>query len=300
MGNTLDVQSSKIEVDPLVENENAIKEVLNNAQIAFNQISGLYKQVSSDLAAATKNKDEIINIKEGVDTALIEINVAKGLAMETKTQFDVDAKEIKGYVALAKAADERVSKYEESLGALNLSCQNQLDVIKGLLPSATSAGLSSAFNERRKEFLRPGELWNYVFLGALIGLIALGVTGLYQSWGDSKITFEYVLTLWAIRLPVAGSLIWLAIHAAREGALAKRLEEDYGYKAAIAASLEGFQEQATKITTTDEKQPISVLYGNTLKEIANPPGRIYEKHKLTSSMPKFLGGADKIIDRSGD
>ncbi len=84
------------------------------------------------------------------------------------------------------------------------------------------------------------------------------------------------------RLPVAGPLLWLALHASREAALAKRLEEDYGYKAAIASSCEGFQKQMSQFGMAPGSA-LTKLLDDTLTTIAAPPGRIYEKHQLVVS-----------------
>lgn len=90
-----------------------------------------------------------------------------------------------------------------------------------------------------------------------------------------------------MRLPVAGALVWLALHACREAALAKRLEEDYGYKSAIASSFEGFRRQMAAIEAQPES-PLGKLCSDTLLTLAMPPGRIYDKHELTVSIAKEL------------
>lgn len=78
--------------------------------------------------------------------------------------------------------------------------------------------------------------------------------------------------------------MWLAMHASRESALAKRLEEDYGFKASVASSFQGFQEQMKIIgDSTTGNEPLKTLCDATLAQITNPPGRIYEKHPLIVS-----------------
>jgi hypothetical protein len=55
-----------------------------------------------------------------------------------------------------------------------------------------------------------------------------------------------------------------------------------GYKAAIAASFQGFHNQMADIgNTAPEGSPLAKLCDDTLATIASPPGRIYEKHRLT-------------------
>jgi hypothetical protein len=159
----------------------------------------------------------------------------------------------------------------------------QLQTIVGLLPGAASAGLASAFDARRKTFTNPTRNWQWIFVASVIFLIVLAISGLthvYQS--ANALSYDELLRLWLARLPIAAALLWLAIHASRESALAKRLEEDYGYKAAVAASFLGFNKQLSDLAgKTGQNVPLSTLCSDTLATIASPPGRIYDKHQLT-------------------
>src|SRR5207247_9503997 len=116
-----------------------------------------------------------------------------------------------------------------------------------------------------------------LFVLSVVAVIGLAVTGFWHvSHLEKAPTYEDLLRLWLARLPVAGALLWLALHASRESALAKRLEEDYGYKAAIASSLEGFKKQMSEFGKgVEPDSPLANLLNNTLTTIAAPPGRIY-------------------------
>ena len=71
---------------------------------------------------------------------------------------------------------------------------------------------------------------------------------------------------------MAAALVWLALHASREAALAKRREEDYGYKAAVATSSLGFHMQMTEIGSAAESdKPLAKLCGDVLTTMASPP-----------------------------
>ena len=100
---------------------------------------------------------------------------------------------------------------------------------------------------------------------------------------------------------MAAALVWLALHASREAALAKRLEEDYGYKAAIATSFLGFHKQMTEIgSAAESNKPLAKLCRDVLTTMASPPGRTYEKHKLTitpaDQFTDAAKGAGKIFN----
>jgi hypothetical protein len=150
------------------------------------------------------------------------------------------------------------------------------------LPGATSAGLAHAFDKRRNTFLEPSKRWQWIFVGSIIALAVLAITGLFQVYNNGPtLTYGELFRLWLSRAPIAASLIWLALHASRESSLAKRLEEDYGYKSAIASSFQGFQQQMKEIgATVASSSPLGKLCGDTLSTLASPPGRIYERHAL--------------------
>lgn len=183
----------------------------------------------------------------------------------------------------ADETDQRIAAYEAALDSLKVQSAAQLDTITRLLPGATAAGLAHAFDDRRKTFLKPATQWQWLFVGAVGALVLLALTGLWNVY-DAKalLGWDELARMWLARLPIAGALVWLALYASRESALAKRLEEDYGYKAVIATSFQGFQKQMAEIgTSAPAGSPLSKLCEDTLTTIGSPPGRIYDKHKLT-------------------
>lgn len=183
----------------------------------------------------------------------------------------------------ADEIEERIAAYETALTNLKVQSDAQLDTITRLLPGATAAGLAHAFDDRRKTFLKPATRWQWLFVGAVGALVLLALTGLWNVYhSNALLGWDELARMWLARLPIAGALVWLALYASRESALAKRLEEDYGYKAAVAASFQGFQKQMAEIgASAPAGSPLSKLCEDTLNAIGSPPGRIYEKHKLT-------------------
>lgn len=206
----------------------------------------------------------------------------------------------KGLAEKAATVDEKIAAYEARLADLERESNEKLKTIIGLLPGATSAGLAHAFDERRQTFLRPHGMWQGVFVVSVILIVALTATGLWHVIRSASApTYDELIRLWLSRLPVAGALVWLAMYASREAALAKRLEEDYGYKSAIASCFEGFQRQMSEVQhAASANSPLSTLCDNTLKTIATPPGRIYERHALTVSPTDEVREATRAVIRS--
>ena len=208
----------------------------------------------------------------------------------------------KNLAARSDTIEQRIDAYEAKLSELQTSSAAQLETIQGLLPGATAAGLASAFDKRRQSFLMPARRWQWLFVGALGALVLLALSGLWHIYKlSSPLTWDELARLWLARFPIAGALIWLALHASRESALAKRLEEDYGYKAAIAASFQGFQKQMAEIDAGAlDGSPLAKLCQDTLSTLADPPGRIYDKHKLVVTPAADLGkAAAEVVAQAG-
>ncbi len=229
---------------------------------------------------------------DSASETLLEVKAARAAAdadSKAITELESEASEatdlLKGLANKAASVEERIASYEAQLTSLRIQSEAQLAQIIGLLPGATSAGLAFSFDKRRESFLKPSERWQWFFVGSLGILIALALTGLWNVYtAAAPLTYDELFRLWLARLPIAAALIWLAIHSSREAALAKRLEEDYGYKAAVAASFQGFHNQMSDLADkATPDTPLAKLCTDTLTTIGSPPGRIYDKHNLTAS-----------------
>jgi len=179
----------------------------------------------------------------------------------------------------------QLAAYEKRLADIDEECAAKLKHIEVLLRGATSAGLAHVFDDRRKTFLAPHSRWQWIFVGSVLLIVALAVWGLCDIHNLATApTYDDLFLLWLARLPIAGALVWLTLHASRESALSKRLERDYGYKAAIATCFEGFKKQVVELAKEDQAgTALGKLCDNTLSTIASPPGRIYDKHGLVVS-----------------
>jgi hypothetical protein len=259
---------------------------------------------TQQVTTAEGHKNNAQGSAEAAAKLLADIRTAKGAAenevnaiQTVRKSAEESAAETKGVAKIASEVETRIAEYERKLAIIEQRCDSQLKTIEELLRGATSAGLATAFDKRRQTFLKPRNIWQLAFVGSLVLLVILAATGLWHVYGLTK-TPEWgeLARLWLSRLPIAGALVWLAMHASREAALAKRLEEDYGYKAAVASCFEGFRKQMSDIDKgLDPNSQLAKLCGNTLAAIANPPGRIYSEHKLIISPAAEIADAAKSV-----
>jgi len=252
--------------------------ILVTVRKAQADVDSLKQSAEASKASASQAETDVLNIKTtaGTNAEAVAAALSAATSASAKTKALADK---------ADTVEKRINDYEAKLKDLNAQCAMQLEAIKALLPGATSAGLASAFDQRRQTFLNPSKRWQGIFVGSVIFLALIALASLIEVYRQPQpIKFAELLVLWASRVPFAAALVWLAMHASREAALAKRLEEDYGFKASVASSFQGFQEQMKIVGgSAADNEPLKTLCDATLAQITNPPGRIYEKHPLTVS-----------------
>ncbi|MDP3849805.1 MAG: hypothetical protein Q8Q59_04820 [Luteolibacter sp.] len=236
---------------------------------------GLKSRAQSATDSATALLTEIRTTKGSVETDATTV-------AELRKNVEDSAAQSKGLADKSAIVEERIADYEKRLHEIDAQCADQLEKIEDLLRGATSAGLAHAFDDRRRTFLKPHILWQSIFIGSLVVLVILAVQGLWSVYHvDKAPEWDELLRMWLSRIPLVGALVWLAMHASREAALSKRLEEDYGYKAAIATCFEGFRKEMTNIgKDVGFESALGKLCADTLTTMATPPGRIYDKHAL--------------------
>jgi hypothetical protein len=261
---------------------------LTAAQAKLTEVEGNSDRVKAAADAATALQAALAATKAAGEADAASVKSAA-------TTAAADAATSKKLADKAATVESRIAAYEARLAEFEQKATKQLQDIVDLLPGATSAGLAHAFDQRRKTFLEPSKLWQWIFVGSIAFLVVLAISGLVQAWLHTEaLGYGELFRLWLSRLPIAASLVWLALYASRETGLAKRLEEDYGYKSAIASSFQGFQQQMKEIgTTAVPNSPLGKLCEDTLFTLASPPGRIYEKHPLTVTPASEIGAIVK-------
>lgn len=249
--------------------------ILNTAQQSANAAEAQHQasrasseNLTSLLVAAQKVKAGIDTSSEAVAALLTE---ATRNATTTKSLADK-----------AETTERRVTEYETRLAGLEATAAERLKTIDSLLPGAASAGLASAFNQRRAHFKWPQRLWQGVFVVSLLALLAIaGLEFSLFSKMEGSLTWERLGLSLLHRLPFALPLIWLAIHAGHKAALSQRVEEDYAFKETVSRSFEGFRREMAELEgKAAPNSALTRLCAGVLGIITNPPGRIYEKHPL--------------------
>jgi len=172
--------------------------------------------------------------------------------------------------------------------------------IQELLPNALTAGLSSAYSEKKDTEIKEYSKLNKTFNVAIIGLVAVSLIpfGVSLFSINQNKPFENVLLdmprLVLSILPLYIPVLWIAYSANRKMNLSKRLSEEYSHKEVLSKTFEGLSTQINSIT--DEKVSYDLrnkLLYNILEVSSENPGKLisdYNKsdHPLMDALDKSV------------
>lgn len=153
-------------------------------RVTVYELNEMKQQLESMLSTANEIIDELEDAKEihVTNSSAIELLKAKAdketenISMNTEVAEDAALeikafqKEATGILARLKRFDERLSNARDDLTEKKFEYEDLHKRVEDLLPGATSAGLASAFKERKESFKAPAKKWEIVFGVALIGL----------------------------------------------------------------------------------------------------------------------------------
>ena len=165
---------------------------IESAQKHADKVRG---EMDRALTAATKSVTDAEGLKERAQSAsdsgaqfLAQLQTSKEKAeselvkiLKDREGADEAAIATKALAEKSATIEQRVAGYETRLADLEAQSIAQLKTITELLPGATSAGLASAFDARRKTFLDPSQRWQWIFIGSIGLIVLLALTGLVQT-----------------------------------------------------------------------------------------------------------------------
>ncbi len=229
--------------------------------------------------AARSTAENVTSLHVAAQATKSNIDALGEAVSAIRNQADAHLVATKRLADIAERVDASVTLYENRLAELQQAASDRLKQIEDLLLGATNAGLAHAFDKRSKTFVWPERIWQSLFFASIIGL--LGLAGLTVHNGDGIPQYSELARMLLQRLPFLVPLVWLAIHAARQASLAKRMEEEYAFKATISTSFEGYRRELAEISKDlPDASPLARLCNETLRTIGAPPGHVYEKHRM--------------------
>ena len=187
---------------------------------------------------------------------------------------------------LTLAAAERFNNFIETS---NSEKNGIVLKLRELLPNAMTAGLSSAYNKKRRLEEKESGRQKVVFLRAIIAMtvfaflpIAINVYYFYGENVNADVLIKNFPYLLSIILPLYIPVLWIANSANKNINLSKRLVEEYSHKEVLAKTFEGLSHQISEISASSPdiatELRVKLLY-NLLEVSSENPGKLISDYK---------------------
>lgn len=286
---------------PEIESEiEEINNFIEKIEENFSKASSTYKSILVKKAAVDELYREI-NGYEEEDENGIKIFI-EGLKTKLSTVYD-DLKERskKFELTLESLNNDTINKFEtfvdssrEDLEQLRVNFDNNYDSIykriQSLLPDAMTAGLSSAFINKKKDeekLFKEYKInfkWGIILL-SLVSCIPLAINIIFLIDGVPLMTvIEKSPKLFLSLMPLYAPLIWLTISANKKVNLSKRLIEEYSHKQVLSMTIEGLSKQIENIQDNGLSEELRVkLLQNFLVVSNENPGKLISNYQKSDN-----------------
>lgn len=247
----------------------SIKEIASNMQNfkaksleRRNEIKELYNEI---FGTKTEDGEETEGLKDELDACYDELTEnfekLKKDFIELKSTNEKDLKDFK-------------SKKENDFSELKAKIQS-------LLPGAMSAGLSSAYNHKRrleeKTRANAEKTFNIaIAVLVLISAIPVGIASilLFKIKLDILEVIKYLPQLLGLIVPIYAPVVWVGLTSSKKVNQSKRLIEEYAHKEAISKTYEGLSREVGKLD--DEENLKERLLFNIISTSAENPGKLIQ------------------------
>jgi len=257
----------------LIQLLNEIKQAIGTIQtqvvtVEENAKNTIEKEVQTS-EIAQKSVETLLSIQQKEKEANTSVSTVETL----KEKIDAWAKEIKELADKSENIKEGLDNREKKLNSLITTAENTHKSVEDLLPGATSAGLASAFKQRKLENAKSKEKYMFGFVGSILVLCGLVIWMMQTVFVSPKENIEW----WKIllqKIPVTFPFIWLGWFFARNFGHLVRLEEDYAFKESISRSFEGYKKQMQEV---DPEKALPQLCNSTICILSEPPLRVFDR-----------------------
>lgn len=328
-----DIDKSKTNIQELeaellkgTETEKSLKDRLS---MLFQEVTSWYTQIGDFHKKLTAGNEQESAIVLQIDNARKKAVEDSGLAEDAKESVDELLKELgKFYVTIFGKENEsggregglkqelevRGEELEESKKKHQESYKTMYEKIESLLPGATSAGLASSYKKMKDSFTWSIVSYTALFCFSLLvivlsGFVVLTDTSPFVKFLEFKdfANHENLFASALYKMPIFGSLLWLAFFASARRSEARRLQQEYAHKEALASSYQSFKFQIDALGSDvdkDEKLLQKLLDTAIVSTGFNPSETLDGKHgdKMPilnlseKSLDKLLKGIERMPD----
>lgn len=246
---------------------------------AESKVSDLIARLETSVTNAESRAGDADGYAQNAKSAQTEAEQAQGAIHTLKENADQQAPSIESLATRSSQLEQTLSDQTQRLEQITTQAEKLSEKIEHLLPGAASAGLASAFRERKESFWWPKMVWGVVFVVAIVALVLVAYVNPISFETDAA-TYGTIIPYVLERLPFIVPIVWLAVYAGRRHSQALRLEEEYAHKESLSMSFEGYKRELLEIEGEGQKDKTLVLIDRVLEALALHAGRVYQgKHE---------------------
>ncbi len=300
------VDSSKELLTKVEELHTQIESLYRGSSARRSNIEALYleiegQEVDDEEAGEGKTK-RIPGLKEKLENSYKQLEQQiKNLSAQANVEYQKTEESLTNFVTHEETKLSAFQlQWEENLTQLRIE-------IKKLLPDALTAGLSHAYESRRKEEEANAIKHRQSFDDAVKAMSVLAiipvVISVVQYLFFSKTLDELITTipnLVAAIVPIYAPTLWIAYFSNKQINLSKRLIEEYAHKESVTKTFEGLSRQIEAVEDREIAGDLrnKLLY-NLLEISAENPGKLitdYNKsdHPLMDALDKSVKLTDAV------
>ena len=181
---------------------------------------------------------------------------------------------------MLNAINEHKRELSDYAKAQQQTYEALVDRIRELLPEGGAAGLATAFQNMRTSFKNTIRINTGLFV---ISILAICGVYTYQLYSTTSLVVSSDLNSIFVgllkNLPITLPLIWLAVFASKRRSEAKRLEQEYAHKEALAKSYLSFKKQVDELDSELAEPLTEKLLASAILAISeNPSSILGDKH----------------------
>ena len=307
--NKFDEEISGLEsrVNSLSEREQKIEEVVSESESTRDEMQSLLEDIEgkhTDSDAKYQDISKLHKLLWGYTKDNGEVVEGKKSELES-TYVELEQK----INATKGEADAFEKEYKEKCNSFLESAKSEAETlankVRGLLPDAMTAGLSSAYLENRKteevEQQKQMGLFKKCIWGMmLLALLPIGLNlGLWYKYDKSLLDILAMLPRQMMCiLPLYIPLFWLAIFANKRVNLSKRLIEEYKHKEAVSKTYEGLSRQISEIADEEASQELQkrLLFNTIMLSEKNPGELIKNFNRPDNPLFDMLNQGSRFAD----
>lgn len=242
---------------------NNITNVNKNAEAYNNAVEQIKNKCNTILTDLEKKQEKVLQQQKDIDKQIETAN-------SHLNGFETDSKE---KIAAIQSGYDSVSANVEE--------------VRKMMGYIADGTLSHSFNKRKENIKRSANLWMYISLGTLVGLIAWVCVVFILLSANTGIVWADILINGIKATPLAFAFGFALTEYSKE----RDMLEEYAFREAVAATLTAYLEQLNGDITEEQKK----LLINTVEKLYTKPIISDKEYKLFNLNTKDIAKAAEQV-----